>query len=175
MNYAIDSMATELKKGFTWVERQPTPKQDFCLKFITSCTAKVQVSNMSFDWVNRYSSVLKQIGSIFCRYGNAGIPKEAKHNPNQHVKQYFEWIENLHGILSHWKAKFECECVNYDEICCYHHNFPQLHILAEDVAASHLELSIDYVIEVRYSFLQNFENLNLLLLKYIPGDRKARW
>ena len=78
-------------------------------------------------------------------------------------------------MLSHWNSKLETETANYDEIFWYCQNQHQIHSLAQAVSADSAVVTADKLSHLHSTFLQNFEQLNMLLLRYISTDPKGGW
>ena len=185
---AIDVTADILKKDPTWpVQKQLSVKQKFCLRFINTCCMRIPVSTSSFKWMTEYSAIISQIGSVFCSFSSMrkaegketllsqSIPSDVSRNDL--VIQYFDWIQKLHNMLSNWKSRLETETANYDEIFWYTQNQRQIHSLAQAVSADGVVVTAHKLSELRSTFLQNFEQLNVLLLRYISteSDPKGGW
>ncbi len=183
---AIEVTVNVLKKDPTWpLQKQLSVKQKFCLRFINTCCIRIPVSNTSLEWMTQYSALILEIGSVFCSFSSMrkadgmetllsqSIP--SKVSKNDLVVQYFSWIQRLHKMLSNWKSRLETETANYDEISWYSHNQRQIHELAQAVSADGVVVTAHKLSELRSTFLQNFEELNILLLRYISTDPKGGW
>ena len=103
------------------------------------------------------------------------LPEHVLSNPSSAVKQYFSWIQEIHQILSLWKSKLDNHTANYDEIYGYNQKRHYIHKIAQHVFASDLVISADTLARLDKAFLEKFEDLNFLLLRYIPGDPKPGW
>ena len=103
------------------------------------------------------------------------LPEEVLKNKSATVKQYFLWIQKIHQSLSTWKTKLDNNASSYDEI----HNYTQkrqfIHSIAQSICAPDLVVSSEDLKDLQKAFLEKFENLNILLLKYVPGDCKSGW
>ena len=182
---AIDTAVNVLKGDLTWVQREPSLKQNFCLQFLCMCTTRIPVSSdTEFNWMREYSIIINKLGMVFHSYLKRArkqiilcgdLPEEVRKNPSRFVSKYFEWIQKLHIMLSSWSLKLDRNLANYDDIHWYHKDYYHIYKLAEAVAGTSLVLSSDKVSSLQLSFLEEFEKLNQLLLKYIPDDPKAGW
>ena len=165
------------------MQREPSIRQEFCLKFVNTCCSKIQADSSTFVWVEKYSALIPQLGDIYCSYArkeNQGIllselPEDILRNKSTAVKQYFSWIQEIHQILSLWKSKLDNHGANYDEIYGYNQKRHYIHEIAKHVFASDLVISADTLTRLEKTFLEKFEELNFLLLKYIPRDPKPGW
>ena len=99
----------------------------------------------------------------------------AKNPPSSSVRKYFEWLQIVHSMLAEWESRLYKKRANYDEILWYLQNWQNICNLADAVVATSLILSSDMLEALNETFLNEFEVLNQLLLKYIPGDPKAGW
>lgn len=100
------------------------------------------------------------------------LPQFVLENPSTSVKQYFTWIQEIHKVMSSWKKKLSTNEANYDEIHMYTLNQDDIHRIAQHVSATDLVISTK---NLKKTFLEKFEEMNILLLKYVPGDSKHDW
>jgi len=150
---------------------------------VNLCCNQVQVDRSTFVWVEEYSALIPQLGDIYCSYARkenqkillSELPEDVSRNESTAVIKYFSWIQKIHQILSLWKSKLDNHAANYDEIYEYNQKRHFIHEIAQHVFASNLVISADTLASLRKTFLKKFEKLNLLLLKYIPGDPKPGW
>ena len=133
----------------------------------------------SFDWMLGYSQIICRIGDIFCSFAlntralgkqDDVLPPDGTKYPSFSVRQYFEWVQKLHSILSDMKTKLESQDAKYDDIVSYKLNHRHVHKLAEAVSAARLVVPAHVVVKLKQTFLEQFEELNLLLLKRFPSD-----
>ena len=180
---AVTAAVDCLKGNSTWVKKEPSVRQEFCLHFVNSCCIKIQPDSSTFVWVEEYSALIPQLGDIYCLYARrenqsillSELPADVSSNPSTAVKQYFLWIQKIHQVLSLWKSKLDNHAANYDEIYGYNHKRHYIHEIAQHVFASDLVISADTLTRLGKIFLEKFEELNFLLLRYIPEDPKPGW
>ena len=92
-----------------------------------------------------------------------------------HACRYFEWVAEIHKVLKHWHFKFHQQEINYNEVLSYASNHVRLVPLADTVGATTLVVHFQDVQKVKTTFLGDFELLNALLLRYIPGQPDVKW
>lgn len=143
------------------------------------------MSSRTFTSMTRYSDIISQIGSVFCSFASMrksdgketllaqSIPSEVSRR--ELVIQYFVWVRKLHKMLSNWKTRLETETANYDDIFWYYQNQQQIRNLAKAVSADGVTVTAHEVSDLRSTFLHYFEQLNVLLLRYISTDPKGGW
>ena len=85
---------------------------------------------------------------------------------------YFDFVHRVQAVLLEWKRKFMQQQINYDEILTYTSQQSQLKCLAQTVCASSAIVDSQ---DVKNGFQTAFEQLNFLLIKYIPGQPDAKW
>ena len=184
LNQAIDTAVRTVTEDQTWVQHEPSKKQQFCLGFINACCKRIPVSSVAVEWISKYLFTLKKLGSLYCSYsqlsGNQtllcdAIPAEIANSSSPSVQQYFEWVRRLHFMLSDWKSKLENETVNYDEIHSSLQNQRCFRDLAQAVGATSLMFPTENLKSLHRKFLEEFGHLNQLLLKYIPNDPEGGW
>ena len=87
--------------------------------------------------------------------------------------RYFQWVHQIHATLLKWYQKFTKEDINYDEIFMYASYQPQLEHLGKTLGAS--SAIVKDTETAKNKFLIAFEQLNILLIKYIRGKPGANW
>ena len=71
--------------------------------------------------------------------------------------------------------KFKELKINYDEIVTYDSQHSQLEHLAQTICASSAIVNKQDIVPVKNMFLDAFEQLNIILIKYIPGKPDVKW
>ena len=84
-------------------------------------------------------------------------------------------MHQIQKILLEWKQKFTQQQINYDEILIYASYQSQLKHLGQVVCASSAIMDTQDTLAMKNMFLDAFEQLNILLIKYIPGQPDAKW
>ena len=158
----------------------------FCLDFVNACCTEIQVTSSSFGWVENYSTVIHQLGAIYSQSyakksdeqmnSTGKLPQNILENPSTSVKEYFSWIQKIHKVMLTWKTKLGSDGdANYDEIHVYTQKQRYIYGIAQHVSATNLVISAMNLAALKDSFLEKFEQLNILLLKYVQGDSKLGW
>ena len=89
--------------------------------------------------------------------------------------RYFEWVAEIQHALQYWSNKFQLQNINYGEVLLYASHYVKVAALGQSLCASSLVVDASSVQQVKTTFLQDFELLNALLLRYIPGIPDAKW
>ena len=87
--------------------------------------------------------------------------------------RYFDWVYQIQTTLFEWYQKFTKKNINYDEIFMYASHQSQLEHLGKTLGAS--SAIVEDTETAKNEFLIAFEQLNILLIKYIPGKPDAKW
>ncbi len=181
---AMAAVVEVLKAPMDWVKTKPSVKQDFCLKFLNACLQRIPVSKDFTDWTKEYHVVLERIGTVYCSYDAESMlqpPKtvsgklSAEGNPSLSPKQYFHLILRIHEVLKGWERAIGDQTATYDFILAYKIQHRYICDVATAVSAKGLVVAVKRITDIEQAFLKEVENLNLLLLKYIPEDPKGRW
>ncbi len=182
---AIECAATVLRESFTWVNTHPlTPKQKFCLLFVSSCCVKIPISESSCDWVQRHSTAISLVGHIHHKFVTsagihqtfeAGLPDKVTERPPKAALEYFRWIRKIHQALAAWRTSLENDSANYRIVHSYKSNHSHMYNVCRELCALLLLVPKAKVEATDLSYLQRFEELNQILLRYIPEDRSAGW
>ena len=157
-----------------------SPKQKFCWGLINSCCHKIPLAEKNFKWLYSYSRLLILLGNLFTTYCKAKKLKTVLSEEcipvvlDEH-KTFFEWVKHIQHILRSWQERVAQRSINSDDIFLYESSSTSLCALGD--AFSCISLVIDeYELEqLKYIILEHFEQLNVLLLKYIPGQLDAKW
>lgn len=182
LNHAINASIGCLKTNSTWVQKEPSVRQTFCLDFVNSCCSRIQVVSGTLGWVEKYWYLIQQLGDIYYSCSGAKkmsllveLPQHILDSPSNSVKQYFSWIQKIHNEFLLWNTKLDSNLANYDEIYAYTQNQHYIGGILQHVSAAGLVISAENLMDLNKTFLEKFEELNILLLKYVPGDYKHGW
>lgn len=74
-----------------------------------------------------------------------------------------------------WRDRFLQMRVNYDDVLLYASTQTWLNNLGVTVCATSAVIDSSDIQRIKNMILQNYEQLNILLIKYIPGHPDARW
>jgi len=151
---------------------------------VNACCTKIQISS-TFDWVEIYPSIIEQFGAIYSKQYYAKmrdkqilqdeLPQCISESSSYSVKKYFSWIQKIHHVLSSWETKLSKNDANYDEIHLYTQKRQCIQSIAQHVSATSLVISAENLTVLKNTFLKKFDELNFLLLKYVPEDPKLGW
>ena len=152
---------------------------------MNACCTRIPVTSSTFGWVDVYLTIIWQFGDIYLQSFASHsleqtilldeLPRNVLKNPSTSVKRYFSWIKEIHNVLLTWKTKLNNNDANYDEIHVYSLKQHYIHWIAQHVSATSLVISTEKLIVLKKAFLEKFEELNILLLKYVSGDSKLGW
>ena len=87
--------------------------------------------------------------------------------------RYFAWINDVQAVLSDWHQRFNEQQVNYDEILFYANHQKELENLCQTICTS--SPIVEDTQSMKSMFLSAFEQLNILLIKYIPEKADTKW
>lgn len=161
--------------------REMSSRLEFCWGVVGSCCAKMPVSE-SLDWAKSYYHIIDQLGriySIFCQMQEQQetksvldedtMPMDVSMSSCEGVKEFFAWLARAQQVLAAWREKFTTKRINYDAIVLYTEAFSLLSRAATSLSVNSLVVGASYVQVVRSDFLQHFEQLNVMLIRYIDG------
>ena len=89
--------------------------------------------------------------------------------------RYFQWVRQVQRIMQTWQKHFIEKELNFEDIMLYANYQSGLEGLGHALCATSTVIDPHSIQEYKTSFLQNFEMLNVLLLKYIPDKPEAKW
>ena len=82
-------------------------------------------------------------------------------------------MHQVQAVLSEWHQRFNEQQVNYDEILFYAYHQKKLEKLHQTICAS--SPIVKDTQSMKNMFLSAFEQLNILLIKYIPEKADTKW
>lgn len=157
---------------------------EFCWGVVGSCCAKMPVSD-SLEWAKSYYHIIDQLGRIYSGFSRAQaledtksvlndetMPLDVTQSSCEGVKEFFKWLSRAQHVLAVWREKFTSKKIDYDAIMLYTEAFSLLNRAATSLSANSLVVDAQYVQAIRTDFLQAFELLNIMLIRYIkdhPG------
>ena len=136
--------------------------------------------------MSSYDQVISKLGRIYTCYCEAKgllkderviteIPDDVAKIPCAELHAYFQWIIDVHEVLSQWCKKFSNRLLNYDEIQEYHKFYMDIDKVGVATCALPAVMKSEEAEAARIEYLKLFECLNCLLIKYIPGHPEHGW
>ena len=145
---------------------------EFCWGVVGSCCAKIPVTE-SLEWAKSYYHVIDELGRIYSVFSQAlereeqksvlsidSMPLDVAQSNSDGVKKFFGWLSKAQKVLAAWRERFTSKKINYDAIMLY---LEALGLLSRAATSS-------YITAIRTDFLQAFELLNIMLIRYIGGQ-----
>lgn len=85
------------------------------------------------------------------------------------------WVAKIQSTLQFWCDKFHHQNVSYNEILLYADNYVKLDPVSESLCASSRIVDHEDIMNIKSTFLEEYERLNVLLVHYIPSQPDANW
>ncbi len=155
---------------------------EFCWGVVGSCCAKIPVSE-TLEWAKSYYHVIDQLGriySVFCQaqeleetrsvLSDESMPLDVAQSNSEGVQKFFGWLSKAQQALATWRERFKSKKINYDSIKLYLDVLSLLNRAATSLSANSLVVDQQYIVAIRTDFLQAFELLNIMLIRYISGQ-----
>ena len=165
-----------------------TRKQRFCWGVLTTLCEQIQPNENCFDWAEVFTAIIEKMGEIYGQYclrwhskhGTKECTLEKQLKPDicecpPVVQVYYLWIQKIHMILSSWHSKFLLQTVNFDDMINYAISYNSIYKVAKAVCATQMIVDDQDISKLKTTYLQDFEELNFLLLKYVPEIPRAKW
>ena len=165
-----------------------TRKERFCWGVVTTFCDRIQPQQDSFQWMEPFTAIIEKMGELYHLYCQT---QHIKRGAEQSITQervklairrcspdavkYYEWVREVHKFLSDWKKKIMLQDVTHDDIVNYESSRTSLCKVAKALCAAGMIIEPQYIAEIRRNYLQDFEKLNLLLIKYVPEVPRVRW
>ena len=165
-----------------------TRKERFCWGVVTAVCEQIQPKQDSFQWTESHANVIEKMGEIYGLYcqrqnfkrdSDQCILKE-KLKPDicscqPEARKYYVWIQQIHKVFSYWYHKLQILATNHDDmlnLACSHSSICKV---AKAVCAMSIIVPDEHISRMKVTYLQDFEELNLLLLRYVPEVPRAKW
>jgi len=160
----------------------------FCWGVVASCCQKMPLTE-NMDWIQVYYSVIDQLGRIYSVYQSnqkengdkqsvlteSSMSSDVTESSAEGVGVFFKWIAGAQQALSAWRDKLKQCDLNYDELLLYTKQMANIGRAAMALSSDSLVVDSHYVKALKVEFEQQFELLNMLLLRYIPGVPDSPW
>ena len=78
-------------------------------------------------------------------------------------------------LFARWKKKFTQKKVTFDQILQYAKHFSYINRVAASLSVEFMVVDTADVSALQTKFLQDYELLNILILRYVPGHPEAGW
>ena len=89
--------------------------------------------------------------------------------------RYFEWVLQVQTVVFAWHYRVSGRELNYDEILLYASVQKEIQSLSDAISASSSILEPYILQQQKNTFLEYFEHLHIMLLRYIPGKQEVGW
>ena len=162
-----------------------TRKQKFCWGVLATLCEQIQPKENCFHWAEVFTAIIEKMGEIYGQYchskhGTKECTLEKQLKPDirecpPEVQVYYLWIQKIHMILFSWQSMFLHQTVNFDDMINYAINNTAIYVAAKAVCATQLIVDDQHISDLKTTYLQDFEELNFLLLKYVPEIPRAKW
>ena len=166
-----------------------TRKGRFCWGVLSTLCEQIQPEENCFDWAEDFTAIIDKMGEIYVQYclrwcskhGTKECTLEKQLKPDicncpPEVQVYYLWIQKIHIILSNWHSKFMLsQTVNYDDMINYASCNRIIYKIAKAVCATQIIVDDQDIFKLKTTYLEHFEELNFLLLKYVPEVPRAKW
>ena len=157
-------------------------KERFCWGVIGTFCEQLKPQEDSFQWAKLFTAIIEKMGEIYGHYcqkrnmkhGFVQIRPDISRCPPVVVK-YYQWVQQIHNFFSHWYTKSELEEINHDDMVDYHDSHSSLCKVAKAVCVTGKIVEDQLISELRTNYLKNFEQLNLLLLRYVHEVPRVKW
>ena len=166
----------------------PTRKERFCWGVVTTFCERIQPKQDSFQWAELHANVIEKMGEIYglyCQRRNFKRESEQcilqdKLRPDicrcsPEARKYYVWIQQIHKIFSNWYFKLMHQTINHDDLINLENSHSSVCKVARAVCAMFTILPDENIKKMKKTYQQDFEELNVLLLRYVPEVPRAKW
>lgn len=165
-----------------------SPLEVFCWRFLAGfCSEIVFQAGPNWIEIRLLQPAILELGTVcecYCTTKNwsekeslsaicesKSLPEDISGSLNETVK-YFEWVKSAQGVLNRWHTQLAGHTVNYDEILHYQHQKPFFQKLSQRLCTPCLVLDES---KPKQHFEKRFEELHVLLLRYIGNEPDGKW
>ena len=142
----------------------------------------------NLEWLSIYYSLIDQLGRIYSVYQSKQEDAETKsiltedsmstevtQCTDEGVGVFFKWIAQAQQVLGTWRDRLKSRDVNYDDLVVYSKQYSQISRAAMALNSGGLVMDNHELKMMKQEFLQQFELLNLFLLRYVSGCPDLQW
>ena len=166
----------------------PPRKEGFCWGVVTTFCERIRPRQDSFQWTESHASVIEKLGEIYGLYCQRQHFKREhqqcilreKLRPNictcsPEAKKYYVWIQQIHNVFSNWNENILCQAINHDDMLELASSHSSICKVAKAVCAMSTIVPDEDIARMKRTYLEDFEELNLLLLRYVPEVPRVKW
>ena len=158
-------------------------KEVFSWSIVTSVCAAIPVSAYNLDWIVTFKTAVFLLGDLhnnpcYKRKMDPGFSATLPTTKDRNLgnEGFLTWVDGLcNGVICHWKELISKKEVNYDDILNYANYAAQIDRVADCYSAKSSVISTKSLDAARESYLEHYEQLNILLLQYVPGNLSYGW
>ena len=92
-----------------------------------------------------------------------------------HLCRYFEWVRQVQTVVLTWRSRVVKRELNYDDIMLCAYVQKGIQNIGNKIGVTSSTLESHGLEAQKNAFLICFEQLNIMLLRYIPGQPEAKW
>ena len=170
------------------IKTTSSPLEVFCWRFLADFCSKI-IFQAGPNWIEMEllqpaNLELATVCKCYCMTKNwtekdclraicetKSLPDDISGSLNETVK-YFEWVKSAQGVLNSWHTRLYSHMVNYDDILHYQQQKPFFQELSQRLFALCLVLDES---KPKQHFEKRFEELHILLLRYIGNEPDGKW
>jgi hypothetical protein len=171
----IEKSVNELCQNFNWNITVISSKQGFCWSVVARFCMKVPLDEHNLQWLNDNVHII----NLLCRiFGVSAHRKEDMHlfEPSTEecgdLRGYLGWINKVKTLMVTLHKKMIEKELNYDEIMLCLTIQPQLMSISKNLWIS---ADLQILQEQKIQFCEIYEQLNIKMLKHIPGKSERNW
>ena len=186
IRFLIDHSVTTICQRIGSLQEMNSSTQ-FCWGLLASCCSRIPVSD-TFEWVHLFTFIIDQLGRVYGMYCelhgfseegitlvDGSLPEDVVESPCEEVRHVFQWVCRAQSLLAEWSHKFSSQKINYDEIQLYHKNFSNISRVSTLFYANATLMDLQSLVTIKTDFNENFELLNMFMIRYVPGSIDLGW
>ena len=145
----------------------------FYWSFIALCCKRIQIGVKDLKKLAHFSFAIEKLCIIYLAYCDktmdvsqplCKVPEEISD-----IKEYFNWIIKMQGILKYWYELFEQQNYNFDDIITYAGMLATTESLARSLNITNMVHEIDHIEELKTKYYEQYIKLCTLIVKDAEG------
>ena len=165
-----------------------SPLELFCWRFLADFCSKIQFqTDPNWIEIKLLQPAILELATVcecYCTTKNwsekerlraicesKSLPEDISGSLNETVN-YFEWVISAQGVLNRWCTHLDGHTVNYDDILHYQQQKSFFQKLSQRLCTPCLVLDES---KLKQHFEKRFEELHVLLLRYIGNEPDGKW
>ena len=160
-------------------EQQVGPQERLCWAIISDCCSQmtkfIDSPQAAIEWITLHSDLVLQLGEIYrhiVESVNGVKPEYPYSHACGHVKNYFDWVNNICMSLGEYYSKIHSCCFSYSDLLQYQICHSYCSNVANMFCAGDLVVPMAELTRLKACYEELYKQVNVHLIKH---NREGKW